>query len=113
MSATISPLPPAAQPTDDRSTFNTKEFAHRAARDGEILPRRADHQARDDRQRHRHAQHDREPPALVVAQLDEAAERSIHLSSPFPAVPDTDEKVDELYITRTWQFLPGDILRNR
>lgn len=31
MSATISPLPPAAQPTDDRSTFNTKEFAHRAA----------------------------------------------------------------------------------
>ena len=45
--------------------------------------------------------------------LDEAAERSIHLSSPFPAVPDTDEKVDELYITRTWQFLPGDVLRTQ
>ena len=51
-----------------------QDFAHRAARDREILSRRANHQARDDRQRHRHAQHDREPPALVVAQLDEAAD---------------------------------------
>lgn len=31
MSATIRPLPPAAQPTDPVATFNTKEFAHRAA----------------------------------------------------------------------------------
>ncbi|ANB16834.1 energy transducer TonB [Dokdonella koreensis] len=45
--------------------------------------------------------------------LDEAAERSIHLAAPFPVVPDTDEKIDELYITRTWQFLPGDVLRTQ
>ena len=44
--------------------------------------------------------------------LDDAAIRIVRLAAPFPPVP-TGEKVDELYITRTWQFLPGDILRNR
>lgn len=44
--------------------------------------------------------------------LDEAAIRIVRLAAPFPAIPPND-KVDELYITRTWQFLPGDILRNR
>lgn len=44
--------------------------------------------------------------------LDAAAERIVRLAAPFPPIP-TSEQVDELYITRTWQFLPGDILRNR
>ena len=45
--------------------------------------------------------------------LDDAAIRIVHLAEPFPALPASKEKIDELYITRTWQFLPGDILRNR
>ena len=45
--------------------------------------------------------------------LDDAAQRIVRLAEPFPALPETKEKVDELYISRTWQFLPGDILRNR
>ncbi|MGA9333140.1 MAG: TonB family protein [Rudaea sp.] len=44
--------------------------------------------------------------------LDAAAVRIVKLAAPFPPIP-TKEGVDELYITRTWQFLPGDILRNR
>jgi len=44
--------------------------------------------------------------------LDDAALRLVRLAAPFPPIP-TGEKVDELYITRTWQFLPGDVLRNR
>jgi protein TonB len=45
--------------------------------------------------------------------LDDAAERSVQLAAPFQHLPRTGEDVDELYITRTWQYLPGDILRNR
>lgn len=45
--------------------------------------------------------------------LDDAAIRIVRLSEPFPALPKTKDEVDELYISRTWQFLPGDILRNR
>ena len=45
--------------------------------------------------------------------LDDAAIRITRLAEPFPPLPETQEKVDELYISRTWQFLPGDILRNR
>lgn len=44
--------------------------------------------------------------------LDDAAVRIVNLAAPFPAIP-TGEGVDELYVTRTWQFLPGDILRNQ
>ncbi|OOG54382.1 energy transducer TonB [Rhodanobacter sp. C03] len=44
--------------------------------------------------------------------LDAAAERIVRLAAPFPPLP-TDTHVDELYITRTWQFLPGDVLRNK
>ena len=44
--------------------------------------------------------------------LDAAAERIVRLAGPFPALP-ADAGVDELYITRTWQFLPGDVLRNK
>ena len=45
--------------------------------------------------------------------LDDAAIRIVTLSAPFNALPKDGEAVDELYITRTWQFLPGNILRNR
>lgn len=45
--------------------------------------------------------------------LDDAAIRITRLAEPFPTLPVSKEKVDELYISRTWQFLPGDILRNR
>ncbi|HEX6833763.1 MAG TPA: energy transducer TonB [Rudaea sp.] len=44
--------------------------------------------------------------------LDDAAIRIVKLAAPFPPIP-TSEKIDELHITRTWQFLPGDILRNQ
>ena len=44
--------------------------------------------------------------------LDDAAIRIVRLAAPFPPIP-KDQNIDELYITRTWQFLPGDILRNR
>lgn len=47
------------------------------------------------------------------AVLDDAALRIVRLAEPFPPLPDNAETVDELYISRTWQFLPGDILRNR
>lgn len=45
--------------------------------------------------------------------LDDAAIRIVHLAAPFNPLPQDKEAVDELYITRTWQFLPGDVLRNR
>lgn len=44
--------------------------------------------------------------------LDKAAERIVRLAGPFPPLP-ANTKVDELYITRTWEFLPGDLLRNK
>lgn len=44
--------------------------------------------------------------------LDNAAKRIVRLAAPFPPLP-RDASVDELYITRTWQFLPGNILRNK
>ena len=44
--------------------------------------------------------------------LDDAAIRIVRLAAPFPPIP-TAEKIDELYVTRTRQFLPGDVLRNR
>jgi protein TonB len=44
--------------------------------------------------------------------LDEAAERIVRLAGPFPPLP-ASAKADELYITRTWEFLPGDVLRNK
>ncbi len=45
--------------------------------------------------------------------LDQAALRIVQLSAPFQALPETDERVDVLHITRTWQFLPGGVLRQR
>lgn len=45
--------------------------------------------------------------------LDEAAQQIVHLSEPFAPLPRFGEEVDILHITRTWQFLPGGILRNQ
>jgi len=46
--------------------------------------------------------------------LDDAAIRIVHLSAPFPPIPhgrdESKDKIDELYITRTWQFMRGDEL---
>ncbi|GAB2592942.1 energy transducer TonB [Dyella jejuensis] len=48
------------------------------------------------------------------ALLDKAAEAIVKLCAPFPPLPpDPKEKVDILYITRTWQFQPGDVLKTR
>lgn len=45
--------------------------------------------------------------------LDEAAKHIVQLSQPFEPLPETQERVDILYITRTWQFLPGHLLRQK
>jgi periplasmic protein TonB len=45
--------------------------------------------------------------------LDEAAVRTVRLAEPFGPLPDTKERVDVLHITRTWQFLPGNVMRNQ
>lgn len=45
--------------------------------------------------------------------LDDAAIRIVNLATPFNPLPKNVDAIDELYITRTWQFLEGNILRNR
>ncbi|RDS85407.1 energy transducer TonB [Dyella psychrodurans] len=46
--------------------------------------------------------------------IDNAAMAIVRLSAPFPSLPpDNKEKVDILYITRTWEFQPGDVLKTR
>ena len=44
--------------------------------------------------------------------LDEAAIRIVRLSAPFAPIPEAKEDIDVLHVTRTWQFLPGKVLRN-
>ncbi len=44
--------------------------------------------------------------------LDQAAVRIVRLSEPFPPLPKTDERVDELHITRTWDFGDGSFDSN-
>ena len=39
--------------------------------------------------------------------LDSAALRIVRLAEPYPPLPKTDENINILHITRTWQFLPG------
>lgn len=41
--------------------------------------------------------------------LDQAAMRIVRLSEPFPPLPQTEENVDVLHITRTWQFQNGTV----
>ena len=45
--------------------------------------------------------------------LDDAAERIVRLAAPFPPAPNVGNHVDELNITRTWQFEPGNVLQTR
>lgn len=45
--------------------------------------------------------------------LDEAALRIVRLGEPYPPLPETNEQVEILHITRTWEFQPGNVLRNR
>lgn len=46
--------------------------------------------------------------------IDKAAIAIVKLCAPFPPFPpDSKEKVDILYITRTWEFQPGDVLKTR
>jgi protein TonB len=45
--------------------------------------------------------------------LDESAKRIVRLAAPFPTLPVDKDRVDELYITRTWLFQPGDVLKTR
>jgi protein TonB len=45
--------------------------------------------------------------------LDDAALRIARLAEPYPPLPRTDEEVDVLHVTRTWQFLPGGELVDR
>ena len=45
--------------------------------------------------------------------LDEAAQRIVRLAEPFAPLPRSRDEVDILHITRTWQFLPGGVLRNQ
>lgn len=42
-----------------------------------------------------------------IPMLDAAALRIVRLSEPFEPLPRTDENVDILHVTRTWQFMPG------
>jgi protein TonB len=44
--------------------------------------------------------------------LDEGAQRIVRLAEPFAPLPESREGVEILHITRTWQFLPGGVLRN-
>lgn len=45
--------------------------------------------------------------------LDEAAIDIVRLASPYSPFPDDiQQEVDILHITRTWQFLPGNVLRH-
>ncbi|HET7299262.1 MAG TPA: TonB family protein [Oleiagrimonas sp.] len=43
--------------------------------------------------------------------LDDATIRIVRMAGPFPPIPKTGEKVDLLYITRTYQFLRGGQLK--
>lgn len=45
--------------------------------------------------------------------LDAAAQRIVRLAAPFPPIPADKENIDELNITRVWQFLPGDTFNSR
>ncbi|MFT3757148.1 MAG: energy transducer TonB [Pseudoxanthomonas sp.] len=47
-----------------------------------------------------------------VPLLDSTALRIVQLAQPFPPLPQTEEHIDVLHITRTWQFLPGGGVRD-
>ncbi len=42
-----------------------------------------------------------------IALLDQSAVRIVRLAEPFPSLPETNERIELLHITRTWQFEAG------
>ena len=44
--------------------------------------------------------------------LDSTALRIVRLAEPFPPLPETEEHIDILHVTRTWNFLPGGEVRD-
>ncbi len=48
-----------------------------------------------------------------IPMLDAAALRIVRLAEPFEPLPKTDENVEVLHVTRTWQFMPGGELVDR
>ena len=48
-----------------------------------------------------------------IAVLDEAAMRTVRLAEPFGPLPDTGDGTDVLHITRTWHYLPGNVMQSR
>ena len=48
-----------------------------------------------------------------VPVLDEAAIRTVRLAEPFGPLPDTGDGTDVLHITRTWHYLPGNVMQSR
>ncbi len=44
--------------------------------------------------------------------LDSAALRIAKLAEPYPPLPQTEENIDVLHVTRTWLFMPGGSLRD-
>ncbi|HMN34053.1 MAG: TonB family protein [Chiayiivirga sp.] len=52
-----------------------------------------------------------QPSGLAV--LDEAAVRTVRLAEPFAPLPDSGDGTDILHITRTWHYLPGNMMQSR
>ncbi len=48
-----------------------------------------------------------------VPVLDDAAIRTVRLAEPFGPLPDTGDGTDILHITRTWHYLPGNVMQSR
>lgn len=48
-----------------------------------------------------------------VPVLDDAAIRTARLAEPFGPLPDTGDGTDILHITRTWHYLPGNVMESR
>jgi len=45
--------------------------------------------------------------------LDDAAVRTVRLSEPFAPLPKDKDNTEILYITRTWHYLPGNVMESR
>jgi len=48
-----------------------------------------------------------------IPMLDDAALRIVKLAEPYAPLPKTQEDIDILHVTRTWQFMPGGELIDR
>ena len=48
-----------------------------------------------------------------IPMLDDAALRIVKLAEPYAPLPNTQEEIDILHVTRTWQFMPGGEMIDR